>query len=228
MNARQILKIGAIGLLLAVAGFIFAIGALTLILGPRTGANTSPLSSDAAAWIQAVGSIAAIAAAYWLGERQARRAREQALELYHLQRMRIDAGARGIIGQLYGEVSSVQETTAEMDFETFSQAWNSYLRYSAQAAVDAFDNMPIHELGTAERVHTAFEMRAVLQHALGKIDAVVTRPLEVASSLSAEEQEEALDQDMESRSTKLRTITAAALERQNDLRDAFERTYEKH
>lgn len=226
MKTGTVAKYGIIGLALALAGFIGAIGVLTLIFSPRTGAYAPVTSSDAAAWIQAVGSIAAIAAAYWLGERQARKARDQALEVYHLQRRRIDAGALGIVDQLYGEVVILKQNTRSTDFQSFCEQWKGHLRDASQAAIGAFENMPLHELGNAKRVQIGFELRTTLQYTVARIDANV-RDIEIATSLSDDEQMEARDTQEKERISTIRKIAAAMLDRQTRLRSEFHQTYGK-
>jgi len=225
MKIQTIARYGAIAAALALAGLIGAIGVLTLIFAPRTGAYAPVTSSDAAAWIQAVGSIAAIAAAYWLGERQARKARDQALEVYHLQRRRIEAGARGIVGQLYGEIQSINHAAKMVHFSQFRKDWNTHLRSGAEAALVAFDNMPILELGTSARVRSAFQVRTVLEHVLGQIDEIANRAFSIASSLSEQEQVEARMSESNERSKRIQRLTQSALDRQKVLRDDFYRSY---
>ncbi len=225
MTLRTIARYGAVAIGLALAGFVGTIGTLTFVFSPKLDSYAPTGSSDAAAWVQAAGSIVAIAASYWLGERQARKAREQALEVYDLQRRRVEAGARGIVGQLYGEVLSINQSATEFDFVQFKKTWDTYLRYASQAALDAFDNMPLHEMGTAARVRSAFELRSMLQHELGQIDAITGRALEIPSSLSAEEMLEAATTNEYERIQKIRKLAKNALDRQTLLRDSFYRSY---
>ncbi|RSE88610.1 hypothetical protein [Achromobacter denitrificans] len=226
MKIQAFARYGVIALALALAGFIGAIGVLTLIFAPKSGAYAPTTSSDAAAWLQAGGSIVAIFASYWLGERQARKAREQALELFDLQRMRIEDGAHGIVDQLYGEVLSIHQTARELHFIKFKKVWESYLRNASQAALDAFDNMPLHEMGTAKRVRTAFELRAVLQHEVGQIDVITDWSFEIASSpLHGDVLKDARTEGDE-RIQEIRNLAQGALDRQTTLRDIFDRSYE--
>lgn len=169
MKIRTVARLVAIGIALALAGFVGAIGVLTLIFSPKAGAYAPATSSDAAAWIQAVGSIAAIAAAYWLGERQARKAREQAIEVHNLLTTRVENGVRAVIQQLYKELLFLAGIAKKNNYADFVKEWNLYNRATLAGALAAFDRLPIHELGNRERIHYAFELKGVAELAFNRI-----------------------------------------------------------
>ncbi|MFY2569186.1 hypothetical protein [Achromobacter ruhlandii] len=63
---------------LAAAGFLLAVGLISVLFKAKTGTFAPSTSADAASWVQAIGSIAAILSAYHLGGKQASEARRQA------------------------------------------------------------------------------------------------------------------------------------------------------
>ncbi|MFY3289123.1 hypothetical protein ACOTEE_27740 [Achromobacter xylosoxidans] len=210
---------------LAAAGFLLAVGLMSVLFKAKVGAFAPSTSADAAAWIGAIGSVFAIAASYWLGESQGRRAREHALELYHLQRRRTEESCRGVISQLYGEVYSIEHSSKEMDYASFVDMWNVYLVNCSKAALDAFDHMALHELGSDDRVRTGFEMRALLVH-LGMRVAEVIAVDETNRSRLPQDQQAKHRENIES--TKIAAIRRLAEEariRQKGHHDAFLQTY---
>lgn len=209
----------------AVALFLACYG-LATILSNDAPFNLRPTDGASfASWVQAVGSIAAIMGAFLIGERQAAKARDQNLEIYHLRRRRIEGGARGVVGQLFGEVHYIKESAQEFRYWQFKKAWNTYLRNASQAALDAFDSLPLHELGTAARVRSAFELRSTLLIELGQIDAIINQPLELSDELTEHERREEERLDGEMRLLRIRRLAESTLERQFELRNEFYRSY---
>lgn len=91
MKTRALIKYGVIALLLSFVGPTLAIGFLTILLDGFSSRLWPSTSSDLAAWVQAVGSIAAIAMAYFIGARQAQAAHESAMAIYTKERADQDA-----------------------------------------------------------------------------------------------------------------------------------------
>ncbi|WP_241068330.1 hypothetical protein [Achromobacter insuavis] len=225
MKTRALIKYGAIAVLLGAIGFTFAIGALTLIFAPKPGAYAPMNSSDAAAWIQAIGSIAAIVAAYWLGERQARKARAHALELFHLQRVRVDDGVRGVVAQLHKEAFALKLAASQWDYAKFSDRWQQYLKAHYTAALDAFDHLPHHELGSTRRVHLGFELRGTAVATLHRISEIMDEEFDLDDALPAQEKLDRRQFEEGQRIIAIRRTAEMAYEGQTQLRDAFNATY---
>lgn len=222
MKIQAAAKYGVIALVLVLAGFLGAVGIATLLFTPSTGTFSPTTSSDVAAWIQAIGSIVAIGAAYSLGERQARRARDQALEIYHLQRERVEAGARGVVAQLYAEVMAVDYAAHKLQYDAFVEMWQRMLLGTCQAAIDAFDHLPRHELGQPRKVSIGFELRGNLIHTMAQISAVIDRSY-ASGEIQLERDQINVRQFEEGRRVlELRGITSIALERQAELRLQFD------
>lgn len=106
------------------------------------------LSSDLAAWVQGIGSIGAIAAAYFLGERQASRNER-------LQRSLAEAQIEQQRGAFYAIAESVRDFAIDVD-RAFSpdSNWNR-MRASVLLGdvtkfhTDVLRAVPFHELGSA-------------------------------------------------------------------------------
>lgn len=162
MNARVILRIGAIGLLLAAAGFILAIGTLTLVFAPGTGYYAPVTSSDAAAWFQAVGSALAIAASYWLGERQAGHARKQA-EQVRTETEKATQDAQLAVITVLHNAGKLFEAADRDGMYAFRYKWEKLMKHNVRAALDAFDAIPLHEMKSGARVLAAVRVRSAVQ-----------------------------------------------------------------
>jgi hypothetical protein len=138
--------------LIAVGGFILG-GALA---APFTHVPGS--SSDWAAWAQALGTVGAIAGAYWIGERQMRdttkrelRAKAERFKAYLaiatialMEARRVDKAARDLFDRPF---SAVQFAASE--------EW-------AKKARESLIAIPMHEWGTASAIHAVHLMSRAL------------------------------------------------------------------
>lgn len=215
----------AIAVVLAASIVLFlACYGLATILSSGEKFNLRPNDGAAfAGWIQAVGSICAILGAYVIGERQAVKARENALEVYHTERRRIDAGARGVVSQLFGELLSLKQSADQLSYDSFNAMWNSMLKGTSQASLDAFDHLPLHELGTASRVRIGFEMRGTLVDCTFRISSTLggANDPDTDGTTNSQSTIELNNRRMGS----IRTTLTLALARQTKLRDDFYGTY---
>ncbi|MGB3432409.1 hypothetical protein [Achromobacter sp.] len=217
MKTQKLAKYFVIGLALALAGFVGAVGALTLIFAPATGAYAPVTSSDAASWVQAVGSIIAIIASYWLGERQASKARDHALEIFHLQKTRSEEGSQAVVVQLHKEIFTLKRTADEHEYVDFIRIWKKYLTPTFTATLAAFDNLPHHELGSSRRLMLAFEMRSQVQHVLRTINELTGIPMAPGANGNSDGARRRIEP--------IRSIADGALQRQTELRNQFYETY---
>ncbi|WP_025139025.1 hypothetical protein [Achromobacter sp. DH1f] len=227
MNVRKSIKLGFNGLLLAAAGAFIGVGIFAVVFAWFAGSYAPSTSSDLAAWIQAIGSIGAIAAAYFLGERQARRAREQALEIFRLQRTRVEDGSRGVVSQLYGEILAISQAAHRFDYRTFSEFWQTYLKGTCAAALDAFDHLPLHELGSNRRVQVGFEMRGIVVHTTARITQMLEAEIKVDDATSASDRVNRQRFEEGRRIIEIRKAAEISLEGQTKLRDSFYSTYQQ-
>lgn len=110
-------------------------------------------------WVQAVGSIAAIAGAWMLGRDQSKQAFQQALQLGNHERVeRVRA--------LFPIAAHAFELVAELANEPYDDYYK--LKYSAvafQTCQRALEAIPLHELGNFGLVQGYMEMQQALQAA---------------------------------------------------------------
>ncbi len=118
-----------------------------------------PTPQDWAAWVQAVGSIAAIAAAIWIGEKASRRALQQAREMDQLALSRKYDSVRAILDDADLQCREIaEEFRMTWKFNTFSFG-ASYSPLSFKAVIDAIEQIPLHELGSYDCVQGIAALR---------------------------------------------------------------------
>ncbi|WP_241065487.1 hypothetical protein [Achromobacter insuavis] len=228
MNAREHVKNGARWLLVGIVGSLAGIGAVTLAFAWIGGSYTPASSSDLAAWIQAIGSIGTIAAAYALGERQARKAREHALEIYDLQRNRLESGGKAVVQQLYGEILATLQA-CKAPYVQFTNYWLRFQSHACKAALDAFDRFPRHELGTETRIMLSFEIRAAVEELTDRISHTLRAEINIQESRMWSEDEDAsrLTFEEKSRMLSIRSFAEMAAKNGAERLSRFNATYEK-
>lgn len=176
MNMRTVTKLGAAALLLSAIGFVGAIGVLTLVFAPRSGAYAPTSSSDAAAWVQAIGSIAAIVGAFVLGNWQARVARETALELERARERTRTGGLAGILTQLlklsYNTLRTIQTGT----FEDFEASWKNAIGIWMHTTIEAATQLPLYDLGSPARIFCAVRVRDMASDVHKLASAIAAKP----------------------------------------------------
>ncbi|WP_338618989.1 hypothetical protein [Achromobacter sp. E1] len=212
----------AVAVAVGIVGFFAAVGLVSVLFAPQVDSFAPKNSADAAAWIQAVGSIIAIGASYWLGERQARKARDHALEVFHLQRSRVEHGSQAVVVQLHKEIYAVRQTAIELDYESFVFSWKMFLLPTMTAAMAAFDHLPHHELGGHRRVSLAFDMRAQVQRAVMSITALLDEAYHADETAPESDQLDPQKGDAEDRVLYLRKITNDFFQSQTEMLAEFD------
>lgn len=163
MKIRAFLKYGSVALLLCVVAFVLAIGTLTLAFDPKIGTYAPKSSSDAASWIQAIGSIGAIIGAFLIGERQAKRERNRLDDARAKSEGDLQRAQLAIVsllhefGQRFGRAYDAEESSI------LQVEWDTALKNSVRAALNAFDAMPLHELKSSNQAQAAAEVRSTVQ-----------------------------------------------------------------
>ncbi|WP_287814500.1 hypothetical protein [Achromobacter sp.] len=228
MSAREHIQRGARWLLVGIVGSLAGIGAVTLAFAWIGGSYTPASSSDLAAWIQAIGSIGAIAAAYALGERQARKAREHALEIYNLQRTRLEIGGKTVVQRLYREILATLQA-CKTPYVQFTNNWFRFQSHACKAALDAFDRFPWHELGSETRMTLSFEIRAAVEELADRISHILRAEINIQESRMWSEDEDArrLAFEEKSRMLSIQSFTERAAELVAQRFGRFNATYEK-
>lgn len=162
MKARAVIKYGAIAVLLAIAGILTAIGAMTIIFSPEGESFAPKDSADLAAWIQAIGSIAAIYCAFRLGERQAASAHKSAIDqIEHERKLRHDS-YMPLIGLLVQQVRNLVEFTMNASLAEFRGEWEHRFKANCEDTIAAFNTIPIHDIGGAVRLVYALRIKSTI------------------------------------------------------------------
>jgi hypothetical protein len=132
---------------------------------------TPKTSSDLAAWIQGIGTIAAIWAAIWTASRQSKRSDEMQVL------MRAEKYA-----ELYGpplaiteaSIKSLKSALEEARSELAEGSWglpNGF--YSNHAfLLEAFDQVPVHSMPTLPSAQSVLKLRHLLKNAVGQLHSI--------------------------------------------------------
>lgn len=142
---------------IAVAGV--AIGTAVAIRGWPTWPWPDANGQTWAAWIQAIGSIAAIAGAFVLGNWQARIARETALELERTRESNRIKGLAGVYSHLLKLSYNTLRQLQEANPQSFPEVWNGPVSGWLKSAIEAASQLPRHDLGTPERMFCAVRIQ---------------------------------------------------------------------
>jgi hypothetical protein len=129
---------------------------------------TPKTSSDLAAWIQGIGSIAAIGAAIWIASRQAKRSDETQV-LRRAEKY----------GELYGPPLAITEATIkslrsaleEAKSELADGSWglpNGFYE-NEKFLLEAFDQVPVHSMPTLPSAQSVLKLRQLLKKAVSQL-----------------------------------------------------------
>lgn len=137
-------------------------------------ANLNP--SEWASWVQAVGSIIAIAGAFAIGKHQAdvqRKVAEQARRDLVSDRHSTVKGVFDRVFQLCLNVEAHITYQGQNDIREFAFI---YIETHVPAAQRLLDEIPLHELGSAELVHATLDMKEAMQSFLSSVELYRRRP----------------------------------------------------
>lgn len=162
MKATTAVRYCVWGVALASVSFFATIGVVAVAFSPKGAAFTPNTASDIAAWIQAVGSIAAIIGAFLIGERQADKARDDAENARAKDEKSKQDAQLAVITLLY-RCGKLLDAAREKDMYSLRYAWEKTLKNNVHAALGAFDAMPLHEMKSSARVLAAARVRSAVQ-----------------------------------------------------------------
>ncbi len=162
MKAQTAVRYCTWALALISVSFFAAIGVVTVLFAPKGAAFTSNISSDIAAWVQAVGSIAAIIGAFLIGERQANMAREEADKARATNEKSKQDAQLAVITLLH-RFGKLFEAAREEGMFNLRLEWEKTLKNNVRATLHAFDAMPLHEMNSSARVLAAARVRSAVQ-----------------------------------------------------------------
>lgn len=108
-------------------------------------------SADYAAWVQAIGSIGAVLGAFYIGERQAMKARNAALEEVARQnRLKIE-GVLAICGACRYRVDKIHDIFCVVEHDSLRR-YLEYHRSQIEILKSAFEKVAVHELGDSQAI----------------------------------------------------------------------------
>lgn len=114
------------------------------------------LEDGMAAWVQAIGSVVAIVGAYFISRFSAGLAQRQQLEKEERERKRIENGYKEVARILYTQAKTVIETIENAEeLSVLKARWDEYAKASIMASLKAFNDIPLYDIGSAERVRDA-------------------------------------------------------------------------
>ncbi|MBF3782282.1 hypothetical protein ISG18_26735 [Burkholderia pseudomallei] len=139
-----------------------------------TSAGTQPYKSDyMASWMQAIGSIAAIAGAYWVAERQGRQQRLHALEMDRLARQRSYEAFRAIMENGYKRARDLTCTATGLKKDAFVDYWKRAERQFMDT-INALSMVPLYSLGSYEAVDSLIGMKDTLANMKEAVEAYIS------------------------------------------------------
>ncbi|WP_253192962.1 hypothetical protein [Burkholderia cenocepacia] len=139
----------------------FAIVALGIVLAFLVYAFKRQ-SEGAAAWIQAIGSIAAILGAYWIGERQSAANLKHAREMdERALRRRLDAYIAVVEGAR-DQAGNVARLASSLNRADFYRTWEGQNGPILAGALTAVEQIPLQELGSATAVRALIIIKSAL------------------------------------------------------------------
>ncbi|MBB3012041.1 hypothetical protein [Cupriavidus alkaliphilus] len=122
-----------------------------------------------ASWVQAVGSIAAIVGAIWIGERQAKRAREQAFELDRIARLRRAAAYAAVAEHGHAQLRAVKFLFASKEPVNRLAFYLTFNTQECEDALEAIRLVPLHDVGSPEAIEGFLLIKKALSAALSSV-----------------------------------------------------------
>lgn len=146
-------------------GLVVLIETLLVIRGAVTIANWGALDSG---WAQAIGSIIAIFAAFFLGERQAQKARMDAIDLV---RFELRNRKQSIL-----EIARAAKLRSDLVRDVFVTDPDSLRRYAEydhvliEGVIVGLESAPIYEIGNARAINDFLEIKVQCRLLIKAID----------------------------------------------------------
>jgi len=175
-----------VALIIAAAFFFMFISLAAVLDDPKKG----PKSSEAASWVQAIGSISAIFGAFLFGERQAKHAHNTALAVQDRERLRKSAAFLAICTAAGEHVDLIESIFCRRPYDGFSRL-AQFKESSIEQIIKALQSIPIHEVGSADAVisllHLIENLEWVLVHIEAFDAALGTKKLPHSTGMAPEE-----------------------------------------
>jgi len=117
------------------------------------------MGGNLAEWAQVLGTIGAILGAFSLGARQHKNERERD----RLAKIETESALKAVV-DLVTTVGCEVVNASQLTREEFFHKWRRALRSDCEVAIAAFDQLPLHQLGSPERIAHAFRIRNCVSH----------------------------------------------------------------
>lgn len=158
-----------------IAGIVGVVGfAAVCLRGWPSWTLGGAASQTVAAWIQGVGSIAAIYFSYMAGLRQGAAAFRQALRLERRAERRRKQTCHAVIA--FADRVATHITEAHDDRKSLAYVrglWDLVTREQCKAAITAIDAIPLYEFGTPQRIAQVAGIRGFLTDLITEMGEVV-------------------------------------------------------
>lgn len=141
----------------AIAGV--AIGTAIALRGWPSVNVPDGMGGSLADWAQVLGTIGAIFGAFSLGARQHKNDRERD----RLAKIETEFALKAVV-DLVTTVGCEVVNASQLTRNQFFYRWRRALRSDCEVAIAAFDQLPLHQLGSAERIAHAFRIRNCVSH----------------------------------------------------------------
>lgn len=125
------------------------------------------MGGSLADWAQVVGTIGAIFGAFKLGERQHKNDRERD----RLTKIETELALKAVV-DLASTIGCEVVNATQLTHEDFLHRWRRALRSDSEVAIAAFDQMPLHQLGSQERIAHAFRIRNCVAHLMRTLNEI--------------------------------------------------------
>lgn len=109
-------------------------------------------SGHVAAWVQALGSVAAILVAVWVARTSRKAAEELQFEREARERQRIEQGYRAVVDRHALKMEIVMRGILDIDHNGFSKSYRELVVDSINICFNPLLGVPMHDLGSEERI----------------------------------------------------------------------------
>ncbi|MGK5050753.1 hypothetical protein [Janthinobacterium sp. RB2P8] len=125
-------------------------------------------------WVQALGSIAAILGAFFLGERQAQKAAENSLHLIETEERKRLASIFAICTAAKTRVDNIRSIFCAKDYldNVGIRRYANYDHSITKSIINVLGAIPVHEIGSASAAEAILDIRDQLIFTMKSIDAL--------------------------------------------------------
>jgi hypothetical protein len=149
-------------------------------------------TNEAAAWVQAVGSIAAIAGAYFVGERQAMAAFRNDLKIRKIELQQRKNSFLAIAAAAAAQADRIAHACTLNDAESRRLRLRMYNTRTTSDIINSLAAVPMHELGSYDAVSAFFRIK----DGLSTVDRMYSDYLSILEGGNEEDQQAVRRRDL--------------------------------